>query len=227
VVLAGHSQKDTPKTPFWQAGVTRCTGIFFFVSCRKIPVYPIPGNRSITVMESDVTPSYIRPLTGAIVQCAGLVVILPCATAFLLSQSVPATLALITSTLIIEYGAAPIGIGLGLHPGFVLMVLTSVALGITLFMFDIFDTLGLHSERVARFLARAEEKVQQSTLISKYGIYGLVPCVLTLGLYVCPPVSWAVAWRRDLSILLIMGGFIASSVILILVTLGLFSIIFH
>lgn len=198
-----------------------------FVSCRKIPVYPIPGNRSITVMESDVIPSYIRPLIGAILKCVALVLLIPCAAAFILAQSVPATLALITSTLIIEYGAAPIGIGLGLHPIFVLMVLTCVALGITLFMFDIFDTLGLHSERVARFLTRAEEKVQQSTLISKYGIYGLVPCVLTLGLYVCPPVSWALGWRRDQSILLIMGGFIASSVILILVTLGLFSIIFH
>jgi hypothetical protein len=107
------------------------------------------------------------------------------------------------------------------------MVLTCVALGITLFLFDLFDTLGRHSERVARFLARSEEKAKQSTLLSKYGIFGLVPCVLTLGFYVCPPVSWALAWRRDYSILLIMGGFIAISVVLILATLGLFSILFH
>jgi hypothetical protein len=102
-----------------------------------------------------------------------------------------------------------------------------VALGITLFMFEIFDTLGRHSERAARFLARSEEKVQQSTIISKYGMYGLIPCVLTLGFYVCPPVSWALGWRRDRSILLIMGGFIGISAILILITLGLFSIIVH
>jgi hypothetical protein len=178
-------------------------------------------------MDSNTIPPYIRPLTGAIAKGVTLVLIIPCAAAFLLSQSVPATLALITSTLIIEYGAAPIGIGLGLHPAFVLLTLTSVALGITLFLFDLFDTLGRHSGRVAQFLSRSEEKVHQSALISKYGIYGLVPCVLTLGFYVCPPFAWALAWRRDRSILLIMGGFTGISVILILLTLGLFSIIFH
>ena len=178
-------------------------------------------------MESDAFPPYIHKLIGAIAKCIALVLIIPCVAAFLLSQSVPATLALITSTLIIEYGAAPIGIGLGLHPAFVLLVLSCVALGITLFLFDIFDTLGRHSERVARFLARSEEKAKQFTYLSRYGIYGLVPCVLTLGFYVCPPLSWALAWRRDYSIILTMGGFIVISFILILITLGLFSIIFH
>ncbi len=178
-------------------------------------------------MESLPIPPYARPVIGAIAKCVGLVLVIPFVLAFIFSQSVPATLALITSTLIIEYGAGPIGLGLGLHPLFVLIVLTSVALGVTLFMFDIFDTLGRHSGRVARFLERSEEKVKGSTIISKYGIYGLVPCVLTLGLYVCPPVSWALVWRRDHAIFLIMGGFIAISAILILVTLGLFSIIFH
>jgi hypothetical protein len=178
-------------------------------------------------MESTAIPPYIRPLIGAIVKCVGFVVIIPVSAAYLFSQSIPATLALIPATLIIEYGAAPIGISLGLHPAFVLAILTSIALGIILPMFDIFDTLGQHSDRVALFLARSDEKVKQSAFISKYGIYGLIPCVLTLGLYVCPPVSWALGWRRDHAILLIMGGFIAITVILILVTLGLFSIIFH
>ena len=177
-------------------------------------------------MECNAIPSYIRLLTGAIVKCVGLVVIIPVAAAFLLSQSLPATLVLITSTLIIEYGAAPIGIGLGLHPAYVLFALTCVALGITLFLYDLFDTMGRHSERVARFLARSEEKAKQFPFLSRYGIYGLIPCVLTLGLYVCPPLSWALAWRRDYSIILTMGGFIVISIILILITLGLFSIIF-
>jgi hypothetical protein len=177
-------------------------------------------------MECYAIPPYIRQLTGAIAKCVGFVVIIPVAAALILSQSLPATLALITSTLIIEYGAAPIGIGLGLHPAYVIFVLISVALGITLFLFDIFDTLGRHSERVARFLARSEEKAKQFPFLSRYGIYGLIPCVLTLGLYVCPPLSWALAWRRDYSLILTMGGFIVISIILILITLGLFSIIF-
>src|SRR5512137_618870 len=192
----------------------------------KIPVYPFLYNTSMTHMECSPLPPYVRNLVVAISKGIVLVVVLPLAAAIIFSQSPAATIALITTTLVIEYGAAPIGIGLGLNPAFVLFVLTCVALGITLFLFDLFDTLGRHSERAARFLLRSEEKVKQSKPISKYGIYGLVPCVLTLGFYVSPPVAWALAWRRDASIVLIMGGFIAISGILILVTLGLFSVIF-
>lgn len=185
------------------------------------------NNTSMTSMECGPIPPYVRNLTVAITKGIVLVVVLPVAAAIIFGQSLPSTVALITSTLVIEYGAAPLGIGLGLSPVFVLFVLTCVALGITLFLFDMFDTLGRHSGRVARFLARSEDKVKQSKFISRYGMYGLVPCVLTLGFYVCPPVSWALAWRRDYCILLIMGGFIAISGILILVTLGFFSVIFH
>jgi hypothetical protein len=192
----------------------------------KIPVYPFLYNTSMTRMKCSPLPHYVQNLVVAISKGIVLVVVLPLAASIIFSQSPAATIALITTTLVIEYGAAPIGIGLGLDPGFVLFVLTCVALGITLFLFDLFDTLGRHSERAARFLLRSEEKVKQSKLISKYGIYGLVPCVLTLGFYVCPPVAWTFSWRRDASIVLIMGGFIAISGILILVTLGLFSVIF-
>jgi hypothetical protein len=193
----------------------------------KIPVYPFLNNTSITSMICSPLPPYVRNLVVAITKGIVLVVVLPLVAAIIFAQSPATTIALITTTLIIEYGAAPIGIGLGLDPVFVLFVLTCVALGITLFLFDLFDTLGRHSERAARFLLRSEEKVKQSKLISKYGMYGLVPCVLTLGFYVCPPVSWALAWRRDYCLLLIMGGFIAISGILILFTLGLFSVIFQ
>jgi len=177
-------------------------------------------------MKSNPLPPYVRNLIVAISKGIVLVVVLPLVGAIIFTQSPAATIALITTTLVIEYGAAPIGIGLGLHPAFVLVVLACVALGITLFLFDLFDTLGRHSERVARFLLRSEEKVKQSKLISRYGMFGLVPCVLTLGFYVCPPVSWALVWRRDYCIVLIMGSFIAISGILILVTIGLFSVIF-
>jgi hypothetical protein len=192
----------------------------------KIPVYPFLYNTSMTRMKCSPLPPYVRNLVFAISKGIVLVVVLPLVAAIIFSQSPGATIALITTTLVIEYGAAPIGIGLGLHPAFVLLVLTCVALGITLFLFDLFDNLGRHSKRVARFLLHSEEKVKQSKLISKYGMYGLIPCVLTLGFYVCPPIVWALAWRRDVSIFLIMGGFIAISGILILVTLGLFSVIF-
>jgi uncharacterized membrane protein len=177
-------------------------------------------------MEAGTIPDYLVPLLGAIIKAIVLVVVIPLTIAFLFTIPIPSTLALITSTLIIEYGAAPIGLGLGLPPVFVLCVLVCVALGVTLGLFDVFDIMGEHSERVSQFLKKSSERAKQSSFLTKYGIYGLVPCVVTLGFYVCPPVSWVLGWRRDRSIFLIMAGYITISIVTILATMGLFSLVF-
>ena len=173
-------------------------------------------------MEIGILPPYLRHLAGAITKSIVLVVVLPLAAAIIFAQPLSSTIALITSTLVIEYGAAPVGLGLGLPPVFVLYVLVCVALGVTLSLFDIFDLLGEQSKRVARFLEKSAERVKHTPVLTKYGIYGLVPCVLTLGFYICPPVSWVLGLRRDLSILLIMAGYIAISIVTILATMGIF-----
>ena len=176
-------------------------------------------------MDTGPVPRYLLHLCGAITKAIILVFVLPLTAAFLFNIPVSSTLALITSTLVIEYGAAPIGIGLGLHPVFVLFVLVCVAFGVTLTLFDVFDILGEHSERVSAFLKKSSERAKKSSFLTKYGIYGLVPGVMTLGFYVCPPVSWVLGWRRDISILLIMAGYITISIVTILATMGIFSLI--
>ena len=176
-------------------------------------------------METGTIPDYLVPLLGAIIKALVLVVVLPLTIAFLFTLPIPSTLALITSTLIIEYGAAPIGLGLGLPPVFVLCVLVCVALGVTLALFDLFDILGEHSERVSRFLKKSSDRARQSSFLTKYGIYGLVPGVMTLGCYLCPPVSWVLGWHRARSILLIMAGYITISIVTILATMGIFSLV--
>ena len=154
-----------------------------------------------------------------------LAVVLPVAPALVFTIPLPSVLALIASTFVIEYGAAAVGVGLGLPPFYVLYAVTCIALGVTLTLFDIFDLLGRHSERVSGFLAKSSERAGRSVFLKKYGIYGLVPCVITLGFYVCPPVSWVMGWPRSTSILLIMGGYIGISLVTILATIGFFKII--
>jgi uncharacterized membrane protein len=104
-------------------------------------------------------------------------------------------------------------------------VLICIAVGVTLFLFDIFDMMGEHSERVARFLDIAGTRAKKSKILSKYGIYGLVPCVMTLGFYACPPIAWAFGWRRDISILMIMTGYISISVVTVLISMGIFDLL--
>jgi hypothetical protein len=153
-----------------------------------------------------------------------LAVVLPIVPALVFNIPLPSVLALIASTFIIEYGAAAAGIGMGLPPLYVLYAVTCIALGVTLTLFNIFDLLGRNSERVSDFLAKSSERAGRSVFLKKYGIYGLVPCVITLGFYVCPPVSRVMGWSQNRSILLIMGGYIAISVVTILATLGFFKI---
>jgi len=177
-------------------------------------------------METGTISRYLPDLWVAVTRALVLVFLLPLIAALLFNIPLPSTLALITSTLVIEYGAAPIGIGLGLNPLFVLYVLVCVAFGVTLALFDVIAILGEHSERVSRFLKKSSERAKKSTLLTKYGIYGLVPGVMTLGFYVCPPVSWVLGWPKNRSILLIMAGYITISVVTILATIGIFSIVF-
>ena len=177
-------------------------------------------------METGTIPRYLLRLIWAITKALVLVFALPLGAAFLFTLSVPSTLTLIMSTLVIEYGAAPVGIGLGLPPLFVLYVLVCVALGVVLVMFDIFDIMGDHSERVRLFLKKSSERAKQSSFLTKYGIYGLVPGVMTLGFYVCPAIACALGWHRDRSIFLIMSGYIFIAIVTILATMGIFSLLF-
>jgi hypothetical protein len=176
-------------------------------------------------MADDSPPHYAGHLAFAFAELLVLAVVIPLIPAFLFGLSLPAVFAMIGSTLVIEYGAATVGLGLGLHPLYVLLILTSVALGVTLFLFGIIDTLQGHSERVNRFLQRSAERGRQSRILTSYGIYGLIPCVMTLGFYVCPPVSCVFGWKRDLSILMIMAGYIGISIATILVTIGIFDLV--
>ena len=175
-------------------------------------------------METGRVAQSFPQLGIAIAEFLLLVFALPIIGALLLAVSIPATIALITTTLLIEYGAAPVGIGLGLNPFFVLTVISSVAAGVILLLFGIFDTLGTQSERIARFLDRSKNRAERSKLFAKYSIFGLVPCVMILGFYVCPAVSWVLSWHRNYSILLTLAGYVMISTVTILATLGIIGI---
>lgn len=172
-------------------------------------------------MENCPAPRYLRDLCRTLTRGILLTIIIPLVPAFLLGIPLSSCLALISGTFIVEYGAAALGIGLGLNPIYILFVLISVASGVILTLFDIFDILGKYSSRVKRFLEKSEKRAHQSIILTKYGILGLIPCVFILGFYVCPAVSHVFGWRRDLSILLVMGGYISASVLTLLVAIGI------
>jgi uncharacterized membrane protein len=180
---------------------------------------------SITDMESGTPPHFPRRLCGTITRGLLLAVIFPLVPVILFGIPLSSALALVASTFIIEYGAAVPGVALDLPPIYILYVLIWVASGVTLTLFDIFDMLGEYSPRVSRFLKNSEERAHRSPILIKYGILGLIPCVFILGFYVCPAVSVVLGWRRDLSIFLIMGGFIFASIVTLLAAIGIIGLV--
>ncbi|MFA6332291.1 MAG: small multi-drug export protein [Methanoregula sp.] len=177
-------------------------------------------------MTSAPINSTLSRLSRAAAICLLFVLVLPVCAALALALPLTSVFALIGSTLLIEYGAAPVGIALGLPPAYVFFALTSIALGIVLALFGIFDTLGEHSERVKQFLKTAKLRADSSRILSHYGIYGLVPVVLVFGFYFCPPIAWVLGWDRKRSIALILAGYCIASAALILAAAGILAIIF-
>lgn len=178
------------------------------------------------MLSASLITSILTRLTGAISKGIMLTLVIPLATALLLNIPALETLTLIGSVLLIEYGAAPVGITLGLPPVFVFFVLLCVALGIVIMLFDIFDSIGDHSDRVHRFLERSRRSASESVILAKYGIYGLVIVVLTLGFYICPAVAWVCGWDRKRSILYTIAGYAFISVLMIIITGDILRLIF-
>jgi hypothetical protein len=176
-------------------------------------------------MECSAVNHCLRHLSVTVTRGLILILVFPLASAFVFNISPESSLVLIAATLVIEYGAAAVGVGLGLPPLYVLFVIICIALAVILTLFDIFELLGAHSERVSRFLQKSAERAGRLRFLKKYGIYGLVPGVITLGFYVCPPVSWVLGWPRERAVPLIMAGYIAISIVTILATIGILTLV--
>lgn len=133
------------------------------------------------------------------------------------------TLALIGSTLLIEYGAVLPGLALGVPPVLLIIVMTSIASGVILVSLELFDYFSARSEKVRRILERVQES-RSGKLIHRYGVWGLIPGIIIAGFYVCPALAWIFAWERKIAVAMMLGAFILSSVVVLLLSLGVMTI---
>ena len=164
---------------------------------------------------------FLKHIAAALAQGIFIALGLPLITVALFGYPLMSTLALIGSGLFIEYGAAPVGLALGLSPLFVFWVLVCTETGIFLGLFAVFDAIGHTWPPVAKLLERTTELVHKSTLAERYGIVGLIPCEILIGVYANAPVSWVLGWQKYRSLAFTMAGYIPSLAITILATIGL------
>ena len=169
----------------------------------------------------------LLPASGAIGWCALLALALPLCTALLLNLSLPAAGALVASAFVIEYGSIPIGIGLGLPVPYVVAAATSIEAGIFLGLFGLLDTIGTASGRVARFLAWVHSLATRSKVFDRYGIVGLFPAEIIIGVYLCAPAAWLFGWNKWRSFAITMAGYCIAAVMTALVTQGVIHYFFR
>ena len=180
---------------------------------------------SITDMESGIPPHFLRSLFGTVTRGLLLAIIFPLVPVFLFGIPLSSSLALVASTLVIEYGAAAVGIGLGLPPMYILYVLICVASGVILTMFDIFDRVGEYSPRVSRFLEKVRRTGTSFNNPDKIRDFWPDPlCIHPRVL--CLPCSITGAGVAPGSLdPLIMVGYISVSVLTLLTTIGIFRLV--
>ena len=191
-----------------------------------IPVYPLPGRHSITVMDLRAIRDFLSRILRAEAGCVTLAILMPLLPAVVLGFSLSHTVALISTAFLIEYGAAPVGIVLGLPPLFVFYAIVCVEAGIFVGLFDLFTAVGTTSERVGQFLLMTTQAANRSKTLHRYGILALVPLEILIGVYLCAPVSWVMGWRRNISLAVTMSGYCIAAAITIFATIGLLNVFF-
>jgi len=163
---------------------------------------------------------FLRHLASALAWGVSVALVLPLLTCLIFKEPLMPTLALAATGLVVEYGAAPLGIALGLSPFFVFFVLMCTETGIFIGLFAIFDAVGQTSHAAADFLARTKEFIHRHAYAERYGILGLVPCEILIGVYANAPVSWVLGWPKGRALLLTMAGYVPCLILAILATNG-------
>lgn len=169
---------------------------------------------------------FLQHIAAALGRGVFIAIALPLIAALLLGYSAMSTLALVGSGLLLEYGGAPVGLALGLSPAFVFFVLVCTEIGLFIGFFDSFDSIGHTWPPAARFLDRTRAFVHGHSLAERYGILGLIPLEIIIGVYANAPVSWVLGWNKYRSLAFTMIGYLPCLILTILATVGLLGMYF-
>ena len=164
---------------------------------------------------------FLRHIAGALARGVAIAIVLPFIPVLLFGYPAVSTATVIGSGFLLEYGAAPVGIALGLPPAFVFFILMCTEIGLFIGLFDIFDSIGHTSPLVAGFLGKTRHLAERSSFAGRFGILGLIPCEIVIGVYANAPVSWVLGYEKYRALAVTMAGYIPSLILTIFATLGL------
>lgn len=156
------------------------------------------------------------------------VLVVPLVIGFYLHVALTEILGLVASMLILQPVAVVIGLGLGIDPIPVLLIMWSFGVSIIFVLFGVCDIFAERSEWLRTHLKKIEAVTQRSEMLKKYGMYALIPFIWVpgVGLYGCVLIAWLFKWRGVKPVSVIIAGWILATVLVLLTSLGILKIIF-
>jgi uncharacterized membrane protein len=146
----------------------------------------------------------------------------------LYNQNTPGEIfGLVASIFVLQPLAVAIGLGLGIHPVQVMLIMVSFGITIIVILFGICDMFAERSEWLHKHLKKIEVTTQKSEMFRKYGIYTFIPFIWVpgIGLYGCVMIAWLFRWRSARAGVIILAGWILAALLVLLTSIGIFSII--
>jgi uncharacterized membrane protein len=123
--------------------------------------------------------------------------------------------------------AVIVGLGLGMPPLPIMLVMLSFGVSIIFGLFVVCDTFAGRSVWLEKHLDSVHAIAQKSSLFQRYGIYTLVPFIWIpgVGLYGCVLLAWLFHWRGANGVGVIMAGWILSTLIVLGASIGVLDVI--
>lgn len=163
----------------------------------------------------------IRKATKALAFGFALTTAIPVLLGYFLNVPPASILTLIGSTLILQANGVFVGLGMGMDPLFVLVVMIFVELGAVLAIWEILGAFE-EAEKVKRFVEKAEAAIKKYPILSRYGAVTLMilPAMPIVGLYTSVPIGWLFRWNKAVCIFFITLGWILVVLFLMFLSLG-------
>ena len=146
----------------------------------------------------------------------------------LYNQNTPGEIfGLVVSIFILQPLAVVVGLGLGIHPVQVMLIMVSFGITVIVMLFGICDMFAERSEWLHKHLKKIETITQKSEMFRKYGIYTFIPFIWVpgVGLYGCVMIAWLFKWRSAWAGAIILAGWILAALLVLLTSIGILSII--
>lgn len=134
-------------------------------------------------------------------------------------------LGLVGSVLILQPMAVVVGVGLGIPPLPIMLIMISFGISTIFGLFAICDTFADRSAWLRSHLDSVQAIAQKSSFFQRYGIFTLMPFIWIpgVGLYGCVLLAWLFQWRGVKGVGVIMAGWILSTLLVLGASLGIVS----